>query len=340
VAARKGEVTEVRTSKTRFALQVICVALALGLVACGDSSDDRAGNSGDSLKIYMVSAPPGDDFYYTIERAAKAEAERIGADLEIQNMPKYEASSQVSLVNAGIAKKPDAILVGAVDVNALQAPLERAVERGIKVITFDGNIRDPEGVAETFVSSDIVELGRSAARTQLELIGNRGKVFYQGTAPDTSFFDNLRDGWTEIMDAEPGIEQLPVVYSDFEPSKASSQMQTILTAHPDLAGGFAGIFLDQQGIVPALERAGKINQVRAVGVDGATANVERLRKGQLGAIVSVKAADYGTQIIQAAKQAVDGKQLPSKTVIGQCVLTAETLDDPANRACLYEKAAT
>lgn len=286
----------------------------------------------------MIAAPPGDDFYYTIEQSAKREAERLGAELEIQKFTKWEAAAQTSVLNAAIAKQPDAILVGPVDENALQAPLERAADRGIRIVTYDTTTRDPDGVVATFVAADIVELGRSAATAQLDLIGDQGTVFYQGTQPDQTFFESLREGWTGVMDAEPGIEQLPVVYSDWEPSKASSQMQTIVTANPELAGGFAGIFVDQQGIVPALERAGKTDQVKLVGVDGAPANVERLRNGELGAIVSVKAADYGSAAVQAAVDAIRGEELPAKTVIGQCVLTSETLDDPANEACLYERA--
>lgn len=323
-------------------LCILCAALVAGLAACGSSSDDggTSAGGGDAPRIFMVSAPPGDDFYYTIEQAAKEEAARIGADLEVQQYPKYEAASQASVLNAGIARNPDAILIGPIDQNALQATLERAADRGIEIITYDTNTRDPDGVVSTYVSGDITELGRNAARAQVRLLGGRGKVFYQGTQPDNVFFDSLQAGWKEIIDAEPGITQLPVVYSDWEASRASQQMQAILVANPDLAGGFAGIYPDQQAIVPAVKRAGKLDQLKMVGVDGAPANVQRLRDGELRAIVSVKAADYGVEAVQAAIAAIRGEQLPARTMIGQCILTAATLDDSANKGCLYEKAQT
>jgi ribose transport system substrate-binding protein len=113
-------------------------------------------------------------------------------------------------------------------------------------------------------------------------------------------------------------------------------MRAILTATPDLIGGFTGIFLDQQGNIPAIERAGKLDELVLIGVDGAPQNVERLRTGKLDAIVSVKARDYGTMAIQAAVIAVSGDDLPQRTEIGQCLLTAETLSDPDNAPCLYD----
>ena len=318
----------------------LCAVLAAGLAACGSSSGGGTSAGGDAPRIFMVSAPPGDDFYYTIEQSAKAEAKRIGADLEVQQYPKYEAAAQASVLNAGIARNPDAILIGPIDQNALQAQLERAAKRGIKIITYDTSTRDPAGVVSTYVSGDVTELGRNAARAEVRLIGGRGKVFYQGTQPDNVFFDSLQAGWKEIMNAEPGITQLPVVYSDWEASRASQQMQALLVANPDLAGGFAGIYPDQQAIVPAVKRAGKLDQLKMVGVDGAPANVQRLRDGELRAIVSVKAADSGVEAIDAAVKAIRGDRLPPKTVIGQCILTQATLDDPANKRCLYDKAQT
>lgn len=328
-----------RSTTMLCVLGLLAAVLAGGAAGCGEEArTSGAASGGDSPNILMISSPPGDDFYYTIEESAKREAERVGADLEIQKYSKYEAAAQVAVLNAAIAKRPDAILVGPIDENALQAPLERAANRGIKIVTYDTNTREPDGVVSTYVASDIVELGRSAARAELELISRRGKVFYQGTQPDNVFFDSLRTGWSEVMDKESGVEQLPVVYSDWEPSKSTSQMQTLLTAHPDLRGGFGGIVYDQQGIVPALKRAGKLGRVKVVGVDGAPANVQRLRAGELSAIVSVNAADYGVAAVRAAVKAIKGEKLPPKTVIGQCVLEAKTIDDPENKACLYEKA--
>jgi ribose transport system substrate-binding protein len=298
-----------------MSLATLFLVLVVAIAACDE--DDSSGGSGssESARLVLLSAPPGDDFYYTIERSAKAEAERLGADLEVQQISKWEPDAQVPVLNAAIAKNPEAILINPVDTNALQAPLERAAQRGIKIITYDTTIRDPEGVIETYISGDIEKLGRTAAETQLELIDNRGKVFYQGTQPNQAFFDSLQRGWKEVIDKEPEVTQLPVVYSDWEPSKASSQMEAMLTAHPDLAG-----------------------KVKLVGVDGAPQNVQRLKDGALSAIVSVKAVDYGSASVRAAVQAIKGEKLPTKTVMGQCVLTSETLDDPENKDCLYDTA--
>jgi ribose transport system substrate-binding protein len=291
------------------------------------------------LSVLMLSFPPGDDFYYTLEQAAIAEAERLGVDLEIQKLSSMDPSVQVSALDAGVAKQPDVILISPYDANALQSPIERAAGQGIKIISYDNTIADGEGVLSTWVSSDTVEEGRMAARALVDLIDGQGKVFYQGTSVGTAFYDAIRKGWTEVMDAEPGIEQLPPVYSDYEVAKANSQMEAILTANPDLAGGFASIFSDQQGIVPAIERAGKVGQLKVVGLDGQAANIENLKSGALQTLISLQPGGYGKAIIQAAVKAANGEELPPQIKIPMCVLTVETVDDPENAACIYQQGA-
>ena len=116
-----------------------------------------------------------------------------------------------------------------------------------------------------------------------------------------------------------------------------SGSEAILASTPDLMGGFAGTIYDQQGIVPAAERAGKVKDLILVGVDGAPENVDLVKAGKVDALVSVKAADYGVALIKATVAVMAGEKLPANTVIGQCVLRADNLDDAENKACLYER---
>jgi ribose transport system substrate-binding protein len=324
---------EMEMSRTKLVLIALALAFcATTLGACGSGD----GGESNSYDLVMISAPPGDDFYYTIEQSAQAEAEKLGVNLDIQNFREYTAAGESPVLNAAAARQPDAILFTAQDATALVAPVERVADQGIKVILYDGGLDDQSAV-ETFVSADIVELGRSAARAQLDLIGGEGgPVFYQHSLANTSFFDQIREGWTEILDQQPRLEQLPPVYSDFEVAKANSQMQAILAAHPDVIGGFVGTLGEPEAMISAIERADKLDRVRTVGVDASPEHVALLREGSLGALVSVDASAYGTAIVRAAVDSLNGKELPETTVIGQCILTKDNLDDPANKGCIYE----
>jgi ribose transport system substrate-binding protein len=318
---------------------VIVIAVLVGLVTtgCGDDDDSDGSPGGSGYEIVFIPGVTGDDFFHTIWLGAEQEAKQLGVSIEQQAPPKYEPASQIPIVNAAVAKRPDAIIVAATDAEALQAPLEQAAERGIEVVTFDTTTADPS-FAVTHVSSDIVAAGRKVATELVRLTDGTGKVMYIDHAPGVGFAQQLRSGFEEVIEGAPGMELLPIQYFDLEPQKANTITRTTITRHPDLAGAFVGVGFGSQGAIPALKSAGKLGDVQTVAFDAFVDNIEALEAGKLDAIVSVAAREYGAETVRAAVDALDGKKVPAEIEPKVCVLTADNVDDPANKACLYEGA--
>ncbi|MBA3263482.1 MAG: substrate-binding domain-containing protein [Thermoleophilaceae bacterium] len=322
----------------RLTVIAIAVLAGLGIVACGDNSDEKSSAAGGSdYKIVFIPGVTGDDFFHTIWLGAQEEAKALGVSIEQQAPPKYEPASQIPIVNAAIAKRPDAIIVAATDADALQAPLEQAAGRGIKVVTFDTTTTDPS-FAVTHVSSNIVAAGRKVATELVRLTNGNGKVMYIDHAPGVGFARQLRSGFEDVIDGERGMELLPIQYFDLEPQKANTITRTTITRHPDLAGAFVGVGFGSQGAIPALEAAGKLDDVQTVGFDAFVQNIKALHSGKLGAVVSVAARQYGVETVSAAVDSLNGKPVPSTIEPKVCVLTASNVDDPSNEPCLYSGA--
>jgi ribose transport system substrate-binding protein len=322
------------------------MAMVLALVAtlaiqtgCGD--DDKGSSSsskaGNDYEVVFIPGVTGDDFFHTIWLGAEDEAKKLGVSITQQAPPKYEPASQIPIVNAAVARKPDAIIIAATDAEALQAPLEQAAQRGIKVVTFDTSVSDPS-FAVTHVSSDIVKAGQIVADQLVTLTGGEGKLMYIDHAPGVGFAQDLRKGFTEVVDGEPGLDLLPIQYFDLEPQKANTITRTTITRHPDLAGAFVGVGFGSQGAVPALESAGKLDQVKTVAFDAFVQNMKLLEAGKLDSVVSVAAREYGAETVKAAVDALNGKSVPKKIQPKICAFTAENVDDPENAPCLYSRA--
>lgn len=323
------------------------MTIALALVAlsgfqagCGGEDDEEPAGSqggGSDHELVFIPGVTGDDFFHTIWLGAKEEADRLGVSIEQQAPPKYEPSTQIPIVNAAVARGPDALIVAATDAEALQAPLEQAAGRGIEVVTFDTTTEDPS-FAVTHVSSDVVEAGRLVGEQLVELTGAEGKLMYIDHAPGVGFARDLRSGFTEVVEGEAGLELLPIQYFDLDPQKANSITRTTITRHPDLAGAFVGVGFGSTGAVPALESAGKLGDVKTVAFDAFVQNMKLLEQGKLDAVVSVAAREYGAATVRAAVDALNGKEVPEKVQPKICPLTADTADDPENAPCLYESA--
>jgi ribose transport system substrate-binding protein len=322
------------------------MAMVLALVAtlatqtgCGDGDKGSSSSSkaGKDYEVVFIPGVTGDDFFHTIWLGAEDEAKKLGVSITQQAPPKYEPASQIPIVNAAVARKPDAIIVAATDAEALQAPLEQAAQRGIKVVTFDTSVSDPS-FAVTHVSSDIVKAGQIVAEQLVTLTDGEGKLMYIDHAPGVGFAQDLRKGFTEVVEGEPGLDLLPIQYFDLEPQKANTITRTTITRNPDLAGAFVGVGFGSQGAVPALESAGKLDQVKTVAFDAFVQNMKLLEAGKLDSVVSVAAREYGAETVKAAVDALNGKSVPKKIQPKICAFTAENVDDPENEPCLYSRA--
>ena len=161
---------------------------------------------------------------------------------------------------------------------------------------------------------------------------------YIDHAPGVGFAQDLRKGFTEVVEGEPGLDLLPIQYFDLEPQKANTITRTTITRHPDLAGAFVGVGFGSQGAVPALESAGKLDQVKTVAFDAFVQNMKLLEAGKLDSVVSVAAREYGVETVKAAVDALNGKSVPKEIQPKICAFTAENVDDPENEPCLYSRA--
>ena len=107
-------------------------ALAVGLtLATGAVAQD------DKVTIALVPGLTTDAFYITMNRGAQAAADALGVELVFQGAPDFNPVLQVPVLDAVIARDPDAILIAPTDKTQLVEPLRKAHDRGIAVLTVD-----------------------------------------------------------------------------------------------------------------------------------------------------------------------------------------------------------
>src|ERR687886_63115 len=92
--------------------------------------------------IALVVGVRGDPFYVTMQKGAQAEADKLGAQLVVDGPAQFDAVQQTPIVDALIARRVDAMLIAATDKQAMIAPLQRANDAGIPVISVDTYIGD------------------------------------------------------------------------------------------------------------------------------------------------------------------------------------------------------
>src|SRR4051812_24007417 len=254
------------------------LVLALAAVASTASGGGAApAKQTASYKLVLVAGIASDAFYLTMKKGAQAEAKKLGATVEFTGSPEqFSPPTQIPFLNAAIAKKPDAILIAPTDKSALIAPIQRAVDAGIPVITVDTFIS--KAIAVTNVSTDNLAGGRAAADALVKAIGGSGDVAAISVNPGISTTDQRRDGFAAQLKKYSKVKSLGVQYCNDDQTKASNQTSALLNGHPNLKGIFAMNVVSGNGVTAAVTAAGKAGKVKLVEFDAGPPQVQALKK--------------------------------------------------------------
>jgi ribose transport system substrate-binding protein len=325
--------------RRRWLVGLFAFALALALAACG--GNDEGGGTGGSTtekqyKLTLIQGVKGDQFYVTMQCGAQEAASAAGATLDVAAPDEFDASLQTPVVNAVVAKKPDAILVAPTDTQAMIPPLTQAKAAGIKLVFVDTTTENGAELAESEIASDNEEGGREAARTLAELTGGKGSVLVINVKPGISTTDARAKGFEEEIKKTPGLKYIGQEYSNDKPEIAASKATAALAAHPDLVGIFGTNLFSAEGAATGLRSAGASKKVKIVGFDAGPKQVEDLEQGVVQALIAQKPADIGKAGVEQAIAALKGEPVQKKIGTGFVVVTKDNMNDPDVKPFLYK----
>ena len=206
--------------------------LALGLLAQPGPAAAQ-----DQCTIALIPGLTTDAFYITMRKGAEMAAKAVGCELLFQGAPEFNPTLQVPVLQAVIARQPDAILIAPTDKQQLIAPLQQAVDAGIPVITVDTFIDDgkyqngtgPGDFPLSYIATDNVLGGFLAGLALAKQIGEQGKVYVSNVKPGISTTDQREEGFKAAMANFPNVTVLETQFNDNDANKAASQVQAVPT---------------------------------------------------------------------------------------------------------------
>ena len=298
-------------------------------------------------KKYNITLVPGlttDGFYITMHHGAEEAAAKLGVNLDFQGAPEWNSTLQIPVLDAVIARHPDAILIAPTDKRQLIAPLKKANDAGIKVFTLDtfigdtGKYQTGSGDADfplSYVASDNVEGGRVAARALADAIGKRGKVYVSNVKPGISTTDQREQGFKEEMAKYKNITVLETQYNDDDANKAASQFAAVLARNPDIKGLFGANLFSAIGAGNGVKASKKLGKVKVVAFDAPESIVNDLKSGLVTAAIAQHPFEMGAVGVQYAVDVLDGKKVAARWGTGYTIMTKKNIDDPAVQKFLY-----
>ena len=321
---------------------VSLAAMAMGTAAI------TAAPTGDALaaKKYTIALIPGlttDAFYITMHKGAQAAADALGVDLVFQGAPEFNPVQQVPVLDAVIARHPDAILIAPTDKVQLVEPLRKAVQAGIPVITVDtfigdGNYQTGSGDADfplSYIASDNIMGGEIAARALAKAVGGKGKVYVSNVKPGISTTDQREQGFKEEMKKYPGITVLDTQFNDDDANKAASQFQSVYARNPDLVGVFGANLFSALGAGNGVKQAGATGKVKVVAFDAPASIVDNIQSGLITMAIAQHPAEIGYFGVVSAFAHLTGHSIPVKIGTGFTLIDKDNMNDPDVKKFIY-----
>jgi ribose transport system substrate-binding protein len=190
---------------------------------------------------------------------------------------------QQSQMNDAILLKPAAIILAAVDFNALKPSIEKARAAGIPVMIFDRQITS---TPSDFTSvAGTVEIGYVAAGEIQRLLKEKkgdvkGKILQVLGDPSDPYTLDIQKGFEEKMKPFPDVQIISLPAMLWEASNAGTIVSDQMVANPDIDLIFVHAAHLAVAAVASLEAKGKKpGDVMLVSSNGAPVGLDLIRKG-------------------------------------------------------------
>ena len=235
-------------------------------------------------KIYYMVPTLLDEFQTGSVSALEMFLGQVGYEVQTLNADN-KTDVQQSQMNDVIALKPAAIILAAVDFNALKPSIEAAMAAGIPVIEFDRQITSTPSAFTSVAGT--VEIGQVAAGEVQRLLTEKngavkGKVLQVLGDPADPYTLDIQKGFEEVMKDFPDVTIISLPAMQWEASNAGTIVSDQLLANPDIDLIFNHAAHLSVAAVASLEAAGKKpGDIYVMSSNGAPVGLDLIRKGWL-----------------------------------------------------------
>lgn len=295
--------------KTKLSLILTAITLALSTSAYAE------------VKIALVAKSLGNGFFEAANVGAQEAAKELGDVKVIYTGPTTTtAEAQIEVLNGLIAQGVDAIAISANDPDALVPVLKKAMQRGIKVVSWDSGVA-PAGRQIHLTPSNnelIGEINVKLADDALKALNvEKGDVAILSATP-TSTNQNIWIGeMKKILPKYPGINLVTVAYGDDLSDKSYRETVGLLKTYPDLKVIVSPSSVGIVAAAQAVKDQGKIGKVYVTGLGLPSEMAGAVKSGASKSFAIWNPIDLGYAATYLANDLVKGTATKNEADMGR-----------------------
>lgn len=288
---------------------------ACSTTAPGAAAPASAGTAGAKLKVFMAPKFTGLAYFEVARKGGEDAGKELGLDFQYIGSDKAEATEQIATLTNAVAQKPNALVVSAIDGDAVAPALRQARQAGIKVVTYDADAATD--ARDLFINQLSYEL---AAKTMLDaaLLNSPegGLVAFISASPTAPNHTAHVKFMKQFIDTDPKYSKLKYVdtvqFAADDAQKSQDIALNLMQAHPDLKVIISSSAVSAPAAEQAIINAGKGGKVFGTGVALPSSVKDFIKAGHSKAFMMWDPAELGYIATVAAAQLAEGKITASK----------------------------
>jgi ribose transport system substrate-binding protein len=311
----------------RKVLMVACAAL-LAVAGCSGTKEATPGGEAPKQRLRFAVIPKALEipvFNYA-KIGAERQAKEFGDVDILWNAPtNADQLKQKEILESYITQKVDGIAISSLNGDFLTETINRAIDAGIPVVTWDSDA--PKSKRYAFYGVDDFASGRIMGEEAVRLLNGKGKVAIITSYGATNLQRRL-DGIKDALSKAPGIQLVETFDIKEDAVRCAELMATGTKRYPDLGawlstGGWPVFTRNATAVVdPA--------KTKVISFDTIQPALDLLREGKVTVLVGQKYFGWGSESVKLLYDIKKGK-MPSSPIIdsGVDIVTKENVDDYA-----------
>jgi ribose transport system substrate-binding protein len=303
---------------------VLAVCLCLALSACQGSKD--ATPAGPRLRFMVIPKAIDLPVFNYARIGAERQAKAYGnVDILWHGPTSADQLKQKEILESAITQRVDGIAISTLNGDFLTETINKAIDAGIPVVTWDSDAPRSKRIA--FYGVDDFAGGRILGEETVRLLGGRGKVAIITSVGATNLQRRL-DGMKEALSRAPGIKIVEVFDIKEDTVRCAELIATGTNRYPDLAAWLStgGWPVFTRNASAAIDPA----KTKLVAFDTIQPALDLVREGKVAVLVGQKYFGWGSEPVKLLYEIKQGK-MPAATIIdsGLDVVTRDNVDDYA-----------
>ncbi|MBZ5788718.1 substrate-binding domain-containing protein [Burkholderia contaminans] len=276
------------------------------------------------VKVALVNYLSTGDFFQAYEAGAQKQARALGIDLRIYE-GRQDAAEQREQIQQAISVGVSAIIVNHGLPESLKDVVQRALDKGIKVVAFDVDLGNPKVPQIEQSDRDLANLLLEQAVKDNGDAFSAGYVYVAGFAP----LDRRDAAWRDFKRAHPKVREQARWGTVDNPiaQSVANQAAAAYRAHPDIRVVFAPYDEFARGAKLAADEAKLASKLRIYSADISTADIEAIRAPGSAwvATAATNPAVVGAVSVRAAALLVAGQDPGRRIAVKPALITRDDL---------------